>query len=310
MTRYPILVAIGVLSMARTAAAWNDFGHMEVAAVAWEKLDAPVRTQVATLLKLNPMYGSWTKGVAAQDRDRTAFLLAATWADAIKDASAGYTDDKAPSVPDPPRKAGYKDRLQHRYWHFIDMPFSPDGTGTKPPAPPNAKTQIAAFRAELSKKDAPSGVRSYDLVWLLHLVGDVHQPLHATARFVATQHGGDHGGNDVLLCSDTACQRPDTLHFHWDGLLGPSHMKIADVVQAAHQLPEADATLAGVTNEAQWIDESFAEAKKDAYAAPVGPTAGPFTLNNAYDTRAHADAKVRVALAGARLARLLNSALK
>ena len=45
------------------------------------------------------------------------------------------------------------------------------------------KTQIVAFRKTLGDSGASDELKSYDLVWLLHLVGDVHQPLHATTRF-------------------------------------------------------------------------------------------------------------------------------
>jgi S1/P1 Nuclease len=44
------------------------------------------------------------------------------------------------------------------------------------------ETQIAVFRKTLADKTISDDIRSYDLAWLLHLVGDVHQPLHATAQ--------------------------------------------------------------------------------------------------------------------------------
>jgi len=72
--------------------------------------------------------------------------------------------------------------LRHKYWHFVDKPFSKDGTTHFPELPiPNAQTQIDAFRAVLAS-NADDALKSYDLVWLLHLVGDVHQPLHASSR--------------------------------------------------------------------------------------------------------------------------------
>jgi hypothetical protein len=44
-------------------------------------------------------------------------------------------------------------------------------------------------------------LKSYDLSWLLHLVGDLHQPLHSTTRVGATDLDGDDGGNGVKLTS-------------------------------------------------------------------------------------------------------------
>jgi len=42
-------------------------------------------------------------------------------------------------------------------------------------------------------------LKSYDLTWLIHLVGDVHQPLHCVARITKGDPEGDKGGNDVKL---------------------------------------------------------------------------------------------------------------
>src|SRR6202042_1762839 len=93
-----------------------------------------------------------------------------------------YSDDgsnggNTPGGDSSSLNVGYTDLLRHRYWHFVDTPFSQDGS-TLPAIPaPNAQTQIAAFRAVLASAE-PDELKSYDLVWLLHLVGDVHQPLH------------------------------------------------------------------------------------------------------------------------------------
>jgi hypothetical protein len=58
-----------------------------------------------------------------------------------------------------------------RRWHFIDEPFSTDDTPLQQPVPPNAETQIAVFRKTLADKTISDDIRSYDLAWLLHLVG-------------------------------------------------------------------------------------------------------------------------------------------
>jgi S1/P1 Nuclease len=76
------------------------------------------------------------------------------------------------------------------------------------------------------------------------------------------------------------------------------------------KLPEPDAQLASVADEKVWIKESFEAAKADVYASPIGVVAGPFTLTDSYKSTALSVAKQRVALAGARLANLLNATLK
>ena len=69
--------------------------------------------------------------------------------------------------------------------------------------------------------DESDDIKSYDVAWLEHLVGDVHQPLHATSRFTKNHPNGDAGGNLVLLCA-APCR--DELHAYWDGLLGDGPM--------------------------------------------------------------------------------------
>ncbi len=121
-------------------------------------------------------------------------------------------------------------------------------------------------------------MRSYDLVWLLHLVGDVHQPLHATSRFLNDKP--DNGGNEVTINCDAggSCEGANELHAFWDDLLGPNKAHLGLVEAAADELPAADATLASIDNENKWIDESFEEAKSAVYKSPVGVGLGLFTL--------------------------------
>src|SRR6516165_6106218 len=133
------------------AHAWNSFGHMEAAAVAWDKLTPQAKQEATRLLKLNPQYETWINAIPAGPRDEVAFVRAATWPDEIKSLS-GYVNDGprngnvAPHTPEASQNVGYSDHFRHRYWHFIDEPFSTDGTPLQQPVPPNAQTQIAAFR--------------------------------------------------------------------------------------------------------------------------------------------------------------------
>lgn len=289
------------------ARAWNGRGHMLVAAVAYDQLDPVVRQRVAALLRLNPSYPQWVQGLPTAERTRAAFLRAATWADAIKSAQ-GYTNDTIQqSGADAARNIGYADHLQHRYWHFVDLPFSTDGTRLLPPEVPNAETQITLLRDALRPASRlPAATRSYDLVWLLHLVGDVHQPLHTTSRFTEGQPAGDRGGNEVAICT-TSCG--GNLHSFWDAVLGTGE-SLPELIAAAARLPRADAQDAAVSDVQRWIEGSFDLAQTSVYAPPIGPGAGPYTLDEAYRQQARSLAERQVALAGARLANLLNAALR
>jgi len=301
------LLAAACLAAAPAASAWDDFGHMMVAALAYDHLDGPVHRRVTALLKLNPDYGRWVgatrPGLSA---DKAAFIVAATWADAIKRAKDYQDDGDRPSGPDSARNIGYADKLRHRYWHYIDVPFSTDGTPLVPPGEPNAATQIDLFRASLRAAAVSDDIKSYDLVWLLHLVGDIHQPLHAISRFSRALPSGDQGGNKVALCA-APCK--DELHVFWDTVLGMSEDPLA-ASKAARRLTLPSRQQAGSADVAAWVEESVAAARASVYVAPIGDGAGPYELDDAYRRAARARARQRVALAGLRLAHLLNEALQ
>jgi len=302
--------------MSTSASAWDGFGHMEVAAVAWELMGTSAKSKAIQLLKVNPQYKTWIKGVSANKKNKYAFMMAATWPDYIKGAKGYHSDgsdggNTPPPGPQASQNIGYTDKFMHKYWHFIDEPFSGDNSQTTPPATPNALERIRVLRNALpAVSGAKKTIRSYDLVWLLHLVGDVHQPLHATSRFLSGKP--DNGGNAVLVNCDSgvSCEGANKLHAFWDDLLGPNKTTPKEVEAAADKLPMADATVASIDDENKWIDESFKAAQSDVYKSPVGVGLGPFTLTAEYKANAAELAKQRVALAGRRLANLLDAAFK
>lgn len=324
-----LLLLLGVLTA--PAYAWNDFGHMTVAYLAYQKLTPATRARVKELLKLNPNHDKWVAAVpAGMDQDLVIFMLAATWADEIK-GDPGYTSDgsaggnRPDGSSDPNRNTGFDDKLMHKYRHFIDQPFSTDGTSTAAfqiPTP-NAKDSIALFRGVIASS-APGDSddkKAYDLSWLLHLVGDVHQPLHTCARLSAAHTDGDDGGLKVKLqCAGCA----SNLHFFWDDVLGtttkltappdekglPDAASIQAIVAFAKKVRKANATQAAKSSEADWIQESFDAAQQKVYPGLVAGTNSSFSLTASYQKSAKTMAKKRVALAGARLANLINSELK
>ncbi len=320
MTRKILLVIATVVLAGGLSApvyGWNTYGHMAVAYVAYQKLTPTAKARVKDLLSQNPKFNEWMSWVPASaspaDKDMMVFMLAAQWADEIKGDSAysddgsngGNTPDGAPSS----QNTGYSDLLKHKYFHFVDTAFTSDGTALPPLPTPNAQERIALFRGVLAS-NSDDKLKSYDLTWLLHLVGDVHQPLHSATRVSSADPGGDNGGNKVKLnCS--GC--PKELHAFWDGLFGTgttAQAVIKPVIKAAKKLPAADAVLAAKSDEKDWIAESFQAAQQTVYQPPVAAGNGPFSLTSAYKSKAKTLAKKRIALAGARLANLINNELK
>lgn len=306
-------VVFAIFSLCWPAFGWDDEGHMAVAYTAYQRLTLAKRARVKALLKLNPSYAAWMdslpRGTSPADSDRMIFMIAATWPDQIR-TDPSYQDDGpnngyTPEGPQATQNIGYKDHLRHKYWHFIDMPYSQDGTPLPATPTPNVETQITAFRAALASNQSDE-LKSYDLVWLLHLVGDVHQPLHCVTRVSAEERNGDSGGNLVLLCA-APCK--DNLHAFWDNLLGTEKSPDA-AAQAANGLPSANPALASKSDAASWVAEGFQAAKESVYVPPIGPGLGPFTMTQAYQSASQALAKQRIALAGARLAKILNEELE
>jgi len=343
----PAMLLMGAVTV--SAYGWGTGGHMAVASVAYEQLTPQARDRADALVKLNPNYEQWKAmlpaGASPAAQNEMLFMIAATWPDQIKgdgkhqaDGAAG--GNRPPSDGTAAQNIGYGDTAMHKYWHFIDEPFSQDGTPLTNPSEPNAETQIAAFRTTLAS-DSPDALKSYDLVWLLHLVGDVHQPLHCTSRFGQTQPNGDNGGNGVKVCTTgktgtgtkakaagkaktapsasaggkgkalrTQANCKSNLHSFWDDLFGTS-ADPAPAMKLGGALPPAPADAAGDLDVSHWVKESFEDAVHKVYVSPpIGLGAGPFKLTPTYRKAALALAQERIALAGARLAKILNGELK
>lgn len=310
-----IRVALPVFSVllalaASPALGWNAVGHMAVAAIAYDQLTPAAKARVKELLKLNPDYATWIAEAGGNDPDKVAFMRAAHWPDDIKFRKA-YDNPDSQGSPGAAKIVGYTDMTPHKYWHYKDIPFSIDGTGVPAHArTPNAQTQIAAMR-KLLGSDASDEVKSYSLSWLNHLVGDVHQPLHAAARFSAAHKTGDVGGNNVAVCA-SACT---DLHSFWDGAVGAAKTTKASVpvalnLQERLKTSPPKPSLTAKSDENVWISESSALARTYAYASPVGTSKDQFTLDSTYVANAGSIAEKQVALAGVRLANLINASLK
>jgi S1/P1 Nuclease len=308
-------VVLSLLFAASPIEAWFNGGHMVVAYIAYQNLTPQTKSRVDVLLRRNPLYANWTKGVAVKQKGLVAFVNAATWPDCIKEKSClpGYTSDGGDT---PPGKAtddqniGYQDKLMHKYWHFVDQPLEAGAPG-EPPKLPNAQTEIEKLTQAIGGAESDD-IKSYDVVWLEHLVGDVHQPLHATSRFTMNHPHGDAGGNFLAFCAKPCT---DELHAFWDGLLG-DHLTVAQVKRTGDGLiatgkPQgADDATPG-----SWVTDSFNLAKSAVYVAPIGDDNDPSVKisprpDAPYQANATALARSQVMLAGFRLAALLNHNLK
>src|SRR5262249_53927236 len=150
-----IIALFVLLACSGLSYGWNDTGHMAVAFIAYRNLNPATRARVDHLIQLNPRYQIWLKmlppGVNDATRRGMLFMIAATWPDQIKEDGEHISDgpdggNRPPSDGTADRNIGYTDRAMHKYWHFIDLPFSTDGTPLINPDTPNARMQINVFR--------------------------------------------------------------------------------------------------------------------------------------------------------------------
>ena len=302
-----------IFGFVNPALAWWDAGHMQIAYVAYKKLEAPVKDKVDALLRLNPDYAKWTAGISDANKAKLyAFVHAATWADDIKTKEYNYTRDKVDG-PAAAQNIGYADKNQHAFWHYKDINWSPDGTPLPPPDAVDLVTQLKLMIAALpANSGATDDVRSYDLTWILHLVGDAHQPLHASGRYTRQIPNGDGGGNaeQVIPASGETL----ALHAYWDSVFGGYVSPYGAIFDADAKDGIADLsvneTAAKVSDQQAWIQESVELAKQYAYAPPISLGNNPVLLTREYETNTRNIARSQAALAAARLANLINNALR
>jgi hypothetical protein len=268
------------------AFAWGDMGHEVTGIIAYRHLTATAKAKVDALLASDP------DTLTAPD-----IASRATWADKYH---LGHPE----TVP----------------WHFVNieidrpdlaaacsgLPASPPHAASKGPAKDCVVDKIDEFAAELRDPATPASERLLALKFVLHFVGDLHQPLHAADH-------NDKGGNCIAL-SPSPDGDVTNLHIYWDvtvvRALGASPEEIAAKLDARITPAQIEAWSTG--RPATWALESLVIAKRDAYALPTLPTCAEgaaVALSPSYQATAEADAAHQLSVAGIRLASVLNSAV-
>ncbi|HEX2190350.1 MAG TPA: S1/P1 nuclease [Longimicrobiaceae bacterium] len=289
--------------LAQPAYAWDEIGHEVIARIAWANLTPQARAAAAAILSHAPedsgLRALRPAGGTLEERRRVFFVEASTWPDIVRDTTF------------PARVLAY-----HRSnWHYVNYFFeeTPQGPRDRPDLRPdtvNAVERLALLDDWVVDPGRSAAQRATDLAWILHLVGDIHQPLHATARVTGTEPAprGDLGGNRFRLDGSN-------LHSYWDGAIRRSFpalpgereharvSRIADALMERHPRGALPAAELEPAYEA-WARAGFETAKAQAYDTPRGqePSAE-------YRAATAATAERAAALAGYRLARLLNSVL-
>jgi hypothetical protein len=294
------------MALLPSAFGWNATGHRIIAAIAYDRLTPKARARVDELLQKHPDYETILLKNAPVDpagRARAAFIAAAVWPDTIKGDARFWDDTRADAHPTE-LLAGFPDMKRHTNWHYYDTPYTPDDAKPGHQDPPSALSELPRLIRELNKVAQPLG--SYDLPWIEHVEGDLHQPLHCVSRFLLAQPKGDAGGNLVIL------GEPRNLHSLWDNAAGSDASDAYVTKYAAEAVEAHPASKRQEKNPKKWIDEGFAVAKTEVYTfgLETGSREHPVQLPAGYAENAKRVAQARIALAGYRLAAVLNDKLK
>src|SRR4051812_45129253 len=215
------LAMVAAACFVPTLSAWNETGHRIIAAIAYDNLTPQARDRVDTLLRQHPDYETILTKNAPSDaagKARAAFLTASSWPDMLRSDPRFYDESRA-GVQPTAKLPGFPSMASHPLWHYVDFNFTEDGTVVPPLEFPNALEQLPRLMDAVS---APVGTNemlaAYSLPWLLHVAGDIHQPLHTVSRYSKSLPKGDRGGNDVWVRASQPGSSAVNLHAFWDGL--------------------------------------------------------------------------------------------
>ena len=246
-------------NMAANSRRWGPMGHRIVARVAAARLTRAAAAEVARLL------------------DSGSLASVASWADSVRTR-----------------------RPETGPWHYVDIPtweqrYDPirDCKG--------GQCVIAALEAKLAilaDRKRSNQERGDALRFVVHFVGDMHQPLHAGER-------ADKGGNDVKLSYEG---RQTNLHALWDsGLLNATLESEDAFVSAITERLEHRGDLAIITGGSitDWAMESHDVARDVVYSFLPASLA----VDHSYLTAVRPVLEDRLLRGGVRLAALLNRAL-
>jgi hypothetical protein len=211
--------------------------------------------------------------------------------------------------------------FHHPTHHYVTFRFNskePDRGRGEPPA--DEENLLTTYQEYLKivrdcKARDSDARRAIALCWIFHQEGDIHQPLHAVSRFSNAFPQGDRGGNLVHPFPNPRGSRPysKNLHAYWDDLLGDD-----DVVKTFEALNERVEVILSEFPRAKmhspelkeddvrvWARESYDAAKETAYRDLDPEVTSYDELPVAYEAEAQKLARRRIALAGYRLAEVL-----
>ncbi len=316
---------------ARPVRAWDTLGHWTVALMAYNDLgNTPLRARLVQILRQHPIYPTaWRpRTLHLPDEGAGLFMLASSWPDDIKSDShywlPGMTQSQISQQLNPQ--------------HYVDYPYVPPQQHVTGPSP-SGPTLLSGLTGNLQTlHNGPTDAdRAVALCWILHLMGDAHQPLHCVSKFTDRQPHGDAGANFDWLRVTVPAPHPTAghptveviaeLHAVWDNMLDPVRLAqpslhpdfpqaMAFASSLATAFPRASLPNVGQGDLQTWTQDSKQVAITTAYLnngltyTPTQSFADPHPTQappppGGYLSSALGVARMRMAMAGYRTADLL-----
>lgn len=305
-----LLLSFVILIFTIPSAAWDAAGHELTAYIAWQQMTPATREKVIKILLSAPedsdiatFYISYNSR-SDEAKKREYFMIISTWADIIRDREFKVRVGK----------------YNHSNWHYSDTFWTTENGQVKVLPNPSedggkAVEKLSDFTKVLKDSSASDADKAVAIAWILHLAGDVHQPLHTSARVTDLEPKGDQGGNLFLLTpKDTPRENQLNLHSFWDGIVGRNISRKNDACDSDYLPPIARQMMkkypfAKMQNRLElgefdkWKQESFNIATTEVFP----PTLIRFqTPSESYKKKAFQISQQQIALAGYRIGELFN----
>ena len=277
-----LLLALLLALAPAPALAWWDYGHETVARIAWLEVRPETRSAIRRLLGRSAL-------LETPDCPAATLAQASVWADCVRSLGDRFSYTAS--------------------WHYQNSDICRDFEHPAACRDGNCvSAQIERNARLLADRAVPLRERVMALAFLIHFVGDLHQPLHVGDR-------GDAGGNRFPVAYGLIAGR-NNLHLTWDGYLAERSIStpVAGAEGLLAEASDAELEAMGAGTVTDWARESWETSRDFAYgsalADPCGEVPAERPVIDEATTRRLIPIVRRQALRGGlRLARLLDEAL-
>ncbi|MDI9636846.1 S1/P1 nuclease [Geitlerinema splendidum] len=300
------LIVFAGLVCAATSLAWDGDGHTTIGIIAYDQLSASERQKLVTIFqrgdfefRIDPASEAFTVGKTA------------TWADYIKgnrdsgfEKEIQYWNDWAFPVA---QQGSNNEATRCRCWHYKNIVIHTEGRQNRVQHAPFDAVKAVRLAQSRFKTESTDRMKAFWLYWLMHLVGDLHQPLHCVSS-VKYDPTGDAGGNKFALTGQAR-----NLHFLWDNGISDALVaqgwrgglvEKAGLVQKMHPSSSFGNLIKQLDPDA-WCQEGADHAVKTVYVG-IKPNDSP---SAEYEKRRKDLSLKQAALGGYRLAEVLKALL-